>query len=53
VTAVVEGVFVENEIDLPAPPELPATDSASAIIHTPSPGVTSFPKSSGYSRYRG
>jgi hypothetical protein len=39
VIAVVEGVFVENEIDLPAPPEPPATDSASAMIHTPPPGV--------------
>jgi hypothetical protein len=40
VTAVVEGVFVENGIDLPAPPEPTATDSASAMIHTPPPGVS-------------
>jgi hypothetical protein len=44
VTAVVEGVFVENEIDLPAPPEPPATDPASEIIHTPIPGVTNVTK---------
>jgi hypothetical protein len=40
VTDVVDGVFMENEIDLPAPPEPPATDSASAMIHTPTPGVS-------------
>jgi hypothetical protein len=40
VTAGVDGVFVENEIDLPAPPEPPATDSASAMIHTPAPDVS-------------
>jgi hypothetical protein len=37
---VVEGVFVANEIDLPAPPEPPATDSASVMIYTPAPGVS-------------
>jgi hypothetical protein len=40
VTAVVDGVFVENENDLPAPPEPPATSSASAMIDTPAPGVS-------------
>jgi hypothetical protein len=40
VTAVVEGVFVENEIDLPAPSEPPATDPASEMILTPIPGVS-------------
>ena len=40
VTAQVDGAFVENEIDLPAPQEPPATDSAAALIHTPAPGVS-------------
>jgi hypothetical protein len=39
-TALVEGLFVENEIDLPAPTEPRATDFASAMIHTPAPGVS-------------
>jgi hypothetical protein len=40
VTVVIDGAFVENEIDLPAPPEPPATDSAAATIHTPAHGVS-------------
>jgi hypothetical protein len=40
VTVEVDGVYLENEIDLPAPPEPPATDSASAMILTPAPGVS-------------
>jgi hypothetical protein len=31
---------VENEIDLPAPTEPPATDSAAAMIHTPAPSAS-------------
>jgi hypothetical protein len=39
-TRQVDGAFVENEIDLPAPPEPPATEPASAMTAPLAPGVS-------------